>query len=61
MSAILVNFLPIVKSDGYYTFMALLNKHSYAKPKVKSNLEDLIRGLIMFLVLFGLSKIKMCF
>lgn len=58
MSAILVNFLPIVKSDGYYAFMALLNKYGYSKSKIKSVLDDFIRGFIMFLFLYGLSKIK---
>ncbi|MGP1530352.1 MAG: hypothetical protein ACTTI3_08495 [Treponema sp.] len=58
VSAVLINFLPIVKSDGYYVYMALFNKHGYSKSKRKSMLEDFIRGLIMFLFLFGLSKIK---
>jgi sterol-regulatory element binding protein (SREBP) site 2 protease family len=58
MSAILVNFLPIVKSDGYYALMALRNKHGYAQSKIKSIFEDFIRGLIMFLFLLGISKIK---
>lgn len=61
MSAVLVNFLPIIKSDGYYTFMALFNKHCYAKSKVKSIFDDMIRGLVMFLLLFCFSKIKIIF
>ncbi len=55
MSTILIIFLPIIKSDGYYAFMTLINKYNYQKTKVKNIIEDTIRGIIMFVVLYLLS------
>ncbi len=57
ISNILVNFIPIVKSDGYYAITALLNKITKVKSKKKQTIEDFIRGLIMFLLLYGLSYV----
>ena len=47
----LVNFIPIVKSDGYYAVVTLFNKTNIKKDKVATTLEDAIRGIIMFGVL----------
>lgn len=52
---ILVNFIPIVKSDGYYAVATLLNKTNIKKGKAATTIEDSIRGIIMFLVLGLLS------
>lgn len=57
ISNILVNFVPIIKSDGYYAFMTLLNKYSRKKDKHKEYWEDFVRGLIMFIFMSVLSFI----
>lgn len=48
---ILVNFIPIVKSDGYYAVVTLVNKTNMKKGKAATTIEDSVRGIIMFLVL----------
>jgi hypothetical protein len=58
ISTILINFLPIIKSDGYYALTALVNKYDSAKSKIKNYVEDTIRGILMFLFLFLLSKLS---
>lgn len=51
ISNVLVNFIPIVKSDGYYALATLFNKANVTKGKTFTTLEDSIRGIIMFGVL----------
>lgn len=51
VSTILINFIPIIKSDGYYAFKTLLNQYNYDKTKIKGYLEDTVRGILMFLFL----------
>lgn len=51
VSTILINFLPIIKSDGYYAIISFFNKYNMCKSKTKNFVEDLIRGLFMFAVL----------
>ena len=47
-----MNFIPIVKSDGYYAVVTLLQiKQIIKKDKVATTLEDAIRGIIMLVVL----------
>lgn len=58
ITTILINFLPIIKSDGYYAFLCLFNKYNISKSRKMNYLEDFIRGLIMFLFLILLSKIN---
>ena len=48
VSNTLINFLPIVKSDGYYAFVSLYDKYSIAKSKQATYIEDFVRGMIMF-------------
>lgn len=55
---ILVNFIPIIKSDGYYAVITLFNKTNQNKSKVATTVEDSIRGLIMFVVLSIFSWIS---
>ncbi|MDD4112297.1 MAG: hypothetical protein PHC56_04595 [Herbinix sp.] len=57
VSNILVNFLPIIKSDGYYTLMALLGKYNKSKGKLPTFIEDIVRGIIMFIFLYLTSMI----
>lgn len=58
ISTILINFLPIIKSDGYYAAITLVNRYNSAKSKVKNYIEDTIRGILMFLFLFLLTKLN---
>ncbi|MEO2190392.1 hypothetical protein [[Clostridium] innocuum] len=58
ISTILINFLPIIKSDGYYAMTTFVNKYNSAKSKAKNYIEDTIRGVLMFLFLFLLSKLN---
>lgn len=58
VSTVLVNFLPIVKSDGYYAIMSLIGKYNIAKSKAKNYAEDMMRGFAMFVFLLALSKIS---
>jgi len=55
---ILINFIPIMKCDGYYALMTLFNKHIKAKGGKKEFIEDFIRGFIMFLFLSFISYIS---
>lgn len=48
---ILVNFIPIIKSDGYYALIAFFNKYTNDKGKVKTFIDDFIRGIMMFIFL----------
>lgn len=52
---ILINFIPIVKSDGYYAAITLLDKTNKRKGKVATTVEDFVRGFAMFVVLSILS------
>lgn len=52
---ILINFIPIIKSDGYYAFAAFRNKFTFARSFIHTNVEDFIRGLIMFVFLEAVS------
>lgn len=58
ISTILINFLPIIKSDGYYATASLFNIYNFAKSKKRNFAEDTVRGILMFLFLFSLSNIK---
>lgn len=51
VSNILINFIPIVKGDGYYALASLCNKFHLKKTAKAAYLEDLVRGVIMFAVL----------
>lgn len=57
ISNILVNFLPIVKSDGYYSLLTLLDKYNISKNKKSEYIEDFIRGFIMFIFLYIISYV----
>lgn len=50
-SNILINLLPIIKSDGYYVLTTILNKTNKDKGKIRMNIDSFIRGFIMFIVL----------
>lgn len=56
-SNILVNFLPIVKSDGYYAFMCLCDKTGYFQNNKREFIEDFIRGFAMFIFLYIFQRI----
>ena len=58
VSTVLINFLPIIKSDGYYAFMSLINRYNFNKSKAKNYIEDTVRGIIMFTFLYILSYIN---
>lgn len=58
VSTVLINFLPIIKSDGYYAFMSLIDKYNLNKTKMKNYIEDTVRGIVMFLVLNVLSYLN---
>lgn len=55
---ILINFIPIIKSDGYYAFIAFFNKYTKEKGKAITFIDDFIRGLIMFIFLNLISLIN---
>lgn len=57
ISNILVNFIPIVKSDGYYAMIAFFKKYNLFKGKRSEFFEDFIRGMIMFAFMALLSYI----
>jgi len=61
ISTILINFFPIIKSDGYYAFISLFDRYNFHKSKTQNFIEDTIRGLIMFVFLYGLSKLQINF
>lgn len=48
---ILINFIPVIKTDGYYAFVTLLNKYNFSKNKTIDFIENFIRGFIMFLII----------
>lgn len=58
MSNLLINFIPIVKSDGYYAYITIREKTNRVLDKKKEAIDDFIRGLIMFIILSGLSYIS---
>lgn len=51
VSNILINFIPIVKSDGYYALASACNQFHLKKTKREAMVEDLVRGGIMFVLL----------
>lgn len=55
---ILINFIPIIKSDGYYAFITAFNKYNNDKGKLSTYKEDFIRGFIMFIFLNLISLIN---
>lgn len=57
VSTVLINFIPIIKSDGYYAFKTLLNQYNYDKTKMKGYLEDTVRGILMFIFLHILTYV----
>lgn len=57
MSTILINFLPIIKSDGYYAIKAFFNKYNFDMSKKLKFIDDTIRGIIMFIFLYIISRI----
>ena len=57
MSTILINFLPIIKSDGYYAIKAFFNKYNFDMSKKLKLIDDTIRGIIMFIFLYIISRI----
>lgn len=61
VSTILINFLPIIKSDGYYAFITLIGRYNNSKSVVKNYIEDTVRGVLMFIFLLILSKIRIIF
>lgn len=58
ISNVLINFIPIVKSDGYYAYIAFRGKTNKVLDKKKEVIDDFIRGLIMFALLGILSYIS---
>ena len=57
VSTILINFIPIIKTDGYYFFLGLFNKVNKEKNKKAEFIEDFVRGLCMFVFLYFLDKV----
>ena len=57
ISNIFINFIPIVKSDGYYAFETLINQFHPANSFLHTSIEDFVRGLLMFLFLEVISYI----
>ena len=55
ISNVLINFIPIVKSDGYYAYITFRGKTNKVLDKKKEVIDDFIRGLIMFGLLGILS------
>lgn len=58
---ILINFIPIIKSDGYYAYLTLLNKYNKQNTKSHVFVEDFIRGIVMFTFLQILSNLNNLF
>lgn len=50
-----VNFLPIIKSDGYYSIITMFEKYTYYKGKKREYIEDFVRGIFMWLFMLALS------
>ena len=61
VTAVLINFLPIVKSDGYYAIMTFFNRYNFLKSKYQNRIEDTVRGMVMFLFLLLISKVSAFF
>lgn len=57
ISNIFINFLPIIKSDGYYAYQTLKNNFQMEKSFTYSTIEDFIRGFLLFLFLEFISYI----
>lgn len=57
MSNLLINFIPVVKSDGYYACITFFNKTNKKLNKKKEAIDDFGRGLVMFIILSLLSYI----
>lgn len=55
ISNVLVNFIPIIKSDGYYTALTFLNRYNADNDKKKEFVDDFIRGALMFGIMSVLS------
>ncbi|MBR5947458.1 MAG: hypothetical protein IKZ82_02265, partial [Clostridia bacterium] len=55
ISNMLINFLPIVKSDGYYAVLSFFDIYAKARSKHATFVENFIRGMLMFIVLELLS------
>ncbi|MDK2802857.1 MAG: hypothetical protein KFW09_05745 [Oscillospiraceae bacterium] len=55
ISNMFINFLPIIKSDGYYAIITLFEKYTKYKGKKKEYIEDLIRGVFMWLFISIIS------
>lgn len=55
VSNMIINFLPIVKSDGYYSAITFFNKYGYYKSKRMEKIEDFVRGLFMWLFMLIIS------
>ena len=51
VSNILINFIPIVKGDGFYALASVCNRFYLKKSKRAALVEELVRGGIMFTVL----------
>lgn len=57
VSNILVNFIPIIKSDGYYAMVTFFSKYNSSKSQKEEYMEDFVRGMIMFIFMTILSYI----
>lgn len=57
VSNILVNFIPIIKSDGYYAMVTFFSKYNSSKSQKGEYIEDFVRGMIMFIFMTMLSYI----
>lgn len=60
ISNLLINFIPIVKSDGYYAYITFRGKTNKGMGRIKEKMDDFIRGTIMFILLSMLSYISNC-
>lgn len=57
ISNLLINFIPIVKSDGYYACLTFFDKTNKKLDRKTEAIDDFIRGTGMFIVLLILSCI----
>lgn len=55
VSNTLINFIPIIKSDGYYAFITLANKTNKSLTPKMEVMDDFIRGSAMFILMSLLS------
>lgn len=51
----LIDFIPVVKSDGYYACITFLNRINKKLDEKMEKLDDMVRGLVMFVMLSILS------